>query len=183
MNNEIEYRDMEIYVLYVRFVYMYMRTYTYDLYAIRRQKRARNFRNDSCVLAIVIVWIGHRFRCAFLYVVRSVVAIFDKLKFSAYNHIDLDLDIAVRSLTRSPSLSLSLWCHHSPLPMSPPTLAGIAHLTISPFRKIDIDSSKRTLLSLPLLSSSFLSTAATNRCVAMCMCMCSHRKPFPRALR
>lgn len=66
MNNEIEYRDMEIYVLYVRFVYMYMRTYTYDLYAIRRQKRARNFRNDSCVLAIVIVWIGHRFRCAFL---------------------------------------------------------------------------------------------------------------------
>lgn len=123
------------------------------------------------------------FGARFSSVVRSVVAIFDKLKFSAYNHIDLDLDIAVRSLTRSPSLSLSLWCHHSPLPMSPPTLAGIAHLTISPFRKIDIDSSKRTLLSLPLLSSSFLSTAATNRCVAMCMCMCSHRKPFPRALR
>lgn len=93
------------------------------------------------------------FGARFSSVVRSVVAIFDKLKFSAYNHIDLDLDIAVRSLTRSPSLSLSLsgaitlrsQCRH---PLSPASLTLPSPLSQNRHRQLQADS--------PLPSSPFL---------------------------
>jgi len=78
--------------------------------------------------------------------VRSVVAIFDKLKFSAYKHIDLDLDLDREGGSAGDGdsgSSLSL-----PLPVSPPTLA---HRKIDDGQLIRSDPIRRpTLFSPPI---------------------------------